>query len=297
MNYFETINEMTVGIKPDMPMPKEAYLDTEAKLVEAVGNYITGAEASCVSYGKGKIVAFTGTTLEDLIIDIQFANVLKRFSLMHIMSNKFVKVEGPEELNTAWEAAFNAHTTITKIYKECEQILRQQQFEEQKRLEAEKKAEAKYLKQKEKALRDFEMLSNRSFEASADNAFYYALGWLAKHVGTVSAALPDYLADAFAKYFGAETPCRIVDSKHRGPAGWQSQWSWSFSATLKKAETVPAILQQYLNPKGKAVTDTSFVWDLIDNYGFKFGKEQDVEQIAKTVPAKYIDSFNEGLAE
>jgi hypothetical protein len=297
MNYFETINKMKSSIKSDMHVPKDVYLEIEAEIVKAVGDYITNAEVSCVSYGTGKIISYTGNTLEDLIVDIQFTDVVKRFSLVHIMNNKFIKIESISEIKDAWDSASEVHTAITAIHKECERILRQQELEAQKKAEADKKAEAKYQKQKEKALNDFEMLSNRTFEASTDNDFYYALGWLAKHVGTVSAALPDYLADAFAKYFGADTPCRVVDSKHRGPAGWQSQWSWSFSATLKKAETVPAILQQYLNPKGKAITDTSFVWDLIDNYGFKFGKEQDVEQIAKTVPAKYIDSFNEGLSE
>jgi hypothetical protein len=170
------------------------------------------------------------------------------------------------------------------------------QVEAAKKAEAEKKAEAKYQKQKEKAIKDFEALTNKAREiVTQTDEFYYALGWLAKHVGTVSAALPDYLEVPFTKHFGAETPCKVVDSKHRGPAGWQSQWSWSFRATLKKADNIPAILTQYLNPTGKAVTNTSFIWDLIDNYGFKFGKKQDAAEIAKVIPAKYIDIFNDGL--
>ena len=71
--------------------------------------------------------------------------------------------------------------------------------------------------------------------------------------------------------------------------------SWSFKVTLKKAENIPAILSTYLNPTGKAIASTAFVWDLVDDYGFQFGKKQDVEKIKQTVPAQYVSMFEAGM--
>lgn len=296
MAYFETINEMTTGITDEMQMPKEKYLEVEAELVEAIGNYVVGNEVNCVAYGLGKVTAYTGDTLDRLIVDIAFENENKKFSLMHIMNNKFIKFADIFEVGDAWDAAFIAHNKITDIYKECERILRQQQYEAMKKAEADKKAEEKYKKQKEKAIKDFDALINREKVHSEINEFYYALGWLAKHVGTVSAAMPDYLSSSFKKYFGEDAVHTVIDSKKRTVNGYPMQWALSMKATLKKAETLPAILKQYLNTSGKALADTAFVCDLVKDYGFQFGKKQSVEQIVDTIPAKYIDSFEAGLA-
>jgi hypothetical protein len=296
MTTYERLNELKANFNAEQETTKEVYLETEAELVKLLGEYIDKAPVSCKLYGNGKVVAVTGNTLEDMIVDIAIVDdTTRRFSLLHIMNNTFVKFEDDSEINEIWNSAFEVHTNLTNAYRACEAKARQLAIEEAKKIEAEKKAEEKYQRQREKALKDFEDLSNKSFVCAADDDFYYALGWLTKHVGTVAAALPDYLGDSFHKYFGTNTPCRVVDSKKRGPAGWQSQWSWSFSATLKKVDMIPAILRQYLNPKGNAVTDTAFVWDLVDNYGFQFGKKQDEDKIAKTIPAKYINSFNTGL--
>jgi len=130
---------------------------------------------------------------------------------------------------------------------------------------------------------------------SLASEFYTTLGWLAKHTGTVSAALPDYLEPTFRKHFG-DAPCRVVDSRKKGPAGWTSQWTSSFAVSLKKPESIPALLEQYLNPARKALTNSEFVLDLVDNYGFKFGKAQDLEAIRSCVPSTYHNDFELGLA-
>jgi hypothetical protein len=87
----------------------------------------------------------------------------------------------------------------------------------------------------------------------------------------------------------------IVDSKKRTCNGNSMQWTFGFKASLRKAEDIPTYLTQYLNTTGQMIANTSFIWDLIDDYGFQFGKKQNIEQIAQAVPAKYIDIFNEGL--
>ena len=275
---------------------KETYCKMEAQLVEAFAPSLVDQEVTCSSYGDGKVTALTGKTLDSAILEITFGETVKRFSLQHVMTNKFIQFVNAASVADLWATAFESHTALVTAYQESDRTFRQLQADADKKAKADKKAEENYQKLKEKSIKDFEELTTRTFTHSDDDAFYYSLGWLAKHIGTLSAALPDYLSEAFTKYFGAETPCRIVDSKHRGPAGWQAQWSWSFRASLKKAENIPSNLTQYLNPTGNAVTNLTFLWSLVDNYGFKFGKKQDVEEIAKTIPAKYIDAFNEGLA-
>lgn len=278
-------------------MTKDTYLDIEARLANQLKNYIVGSKVNCITYGDGTVIDMSEAVFEDIIITITFATETKRYGLFHIMtaSNPFIKFNEITEIAEFWNSAYEAHKVITATYKECLEIAKQKEREALIKAEADKKAEEKYQRQKEHALKSFETLVSKDFISSSDNNFYYALGWLAKHANSITAALPDYLADAFAKYFGAETPCRVVDSKHRGPAGWQSQWSWSFKISLKKTDIVPEILHKHLNPKQTAISDTTFVWDLIDNYGFQFGKEQDLDKIVKTIPAKYIESFNAGL--
>jgi hypothetical protein len=159
--------------------------------------------------------------------------------------------------------------------------------------------EAKYLAAKTKAIRDFEFLAQRDRSKSATSDFYYSLGWLAKNVGTISAALPDYLLEYFEKQFGTGYKPTVVDSKKRTVNGNAMQWTLSMKASISKkaVNTVPAFLKQYLNNTETALTNTSFIWDLVENYGFQFGKTQDVDKIRLAVPTDCIESFENGYAE
>ena len=296
MENFELINELQNNLDGRTQMVKEAYLATEAQLVDAIGNGVLGKSVSCVKYGNGTIVAFSGDTVEAIIVNIDFAGEIKRFSLNHIMNNKFVQFVDFDEITDAWLKAFELHTTLTGLYNESESLARQLLIEAEKQAEAEKKAEAKYQKLKEKALRDFDQLAAQSTNILSDvDEFYYALGWMAKHIGSISAALPDYLESSFTKHFGTETNARIVDSKKKTVNGNSMQWTFGFKATLRKPENIPAILSQYISSTGKAIANTSFIWDLVDNYGFQFGKKQDADKIKSTVPTQFIASFEAGL--
>lgn len=296
MENFELINELQNSINDETEMMKEAYLATEAQLVDAIGNGVVGKTVSCIKYGDGEIVAFKGNTVEDIIVDIDFSGEIKKFSLNHIMNNKFVQFVDFDEFADIWTKAFELHTTLTNLHNESERVARQLLIEAKKQAEAEKKAEAKYQKLKEKAIKDFDQLVKQANTSLSDvDEFYYALGWMAKHVGSISAALPDYLESSFTKHFGTETGARIVDSKKKTVNGNSMQWTFGFNATLRKAENIPAFLSQYLSTTGKAIANTSFIWDLVDNYGFQFGKKQDADKIKGTVPAQFIKSFEAGL--
>lgn len=130
---------------------------------------------------------------------------------------------------------------------------------------------------------------------SLSDEFYYSLGWLAKHSGTVKAVVPDICEAEFVQYFGTEVPFTKTEYKV-GPGGWISQWGKSFTASLVKTKTIPAYLEQYLNPKRTQVTNSEYIKDLVDNYGFQFGKAQNVEAIRQSVPAEYLPHFEAGYA-
>ncbi len=170
--------------------------------------------------------------------------------------------------------------------------------EEAKKAEQLKKAEANYERLKEKSIKDFEELAQKTKQTITDaDEFYYALGWLAAHIGSITAKLPDYLGPAFEKYFGADAPKTLVDAKARTSGGYAKQWSWEFVGTIKKLKetTVPAYIQNVTTDFSKGIHNTAFIWDLVDKYGFKFGKKQDTLDIMRCVPIEYVPIFNEGL--
>lgn len=295
MTTLDKITEMTTTVALDLENAREKYFEAEATLVQILSGWVYEAKVSCTALGEGIITEADGTTLDNLIVTINFNGDNKRFSLVHIMNNKFIKFT-ELDVTDIWTKASTMHTEWTAEYKELVRTAEQLAIEAEKKAIAEKKAEEKFQKQKDKAIKDFDKLVNKTTTLSEVDEFYYALGWLAKHIGTISARLPDYLKDAFEKTFGPDTPCYVVDSKKRTVNGNSMQWTFGFKATLKKAESMPSILRQYINESGNALTSTSFIWDLVSNYGFQFSKKQDVDKIAQTIPAQYIDSFNEGLA-
>lgn len=294
---YEKFAELKAETEAKLATTREVYTEAEAELIKAVGDFVMGATVNCQTYGPGQVIGYSGTTVDSLLVEIKFAEITKKFSLQHVVTvGKFISFENAVEIGVVYEDAMSVHRNIYQQLREVESLAKQLDREEAKMADEAKRAEAKYQAAKAKAIRDFQVWSKATRPQSAADEFYYALGWLAKHAGTVSAALPDYLADEFKGYFGADTPCRVVDSKKKGPAGWTSQWAKSFSVSLKKPDAVPSLLTKYLNPKGTAVTDTNFVLDLVDTYGFKFGKEQDIDQIRAKVPTAHITFFENGLA-
>lgn len=250
-------------------------------------------------FGEGKLIDLKAPATDGNLyatIDFPFGN--KILSVGVLLNAKLLEM--PEELldivseaQTAYKLDYDTRKAEQRV-KEREERLKTEEAE--KKLQEEKKAEAKYQKAKQKAIKDFEDLASAQRVVSEADEFYYSLGYITKHIGTVSAALPDYLEDAFKKYFGPEAPCRVVDSKKKGPAGYTSQWTWSFGISLKKPEAVPVFLQDKLSPSGKSITDTSFVWDLVENYGFQFGKKQNIQNIRNCIPSTYLPIFEAALA-
>ena len=197
------------------------------------------------------------------------------------------------DAQTAFKSDFVARE---QAQREADRLARVEVAAAKKQAEAEKKAEAKYEQAKAKAIKDFEKLSDTVCPKSTADEFYYSLGWLSANAGTISVALPDYLLSAFESRFGTDVKPTVVDSKKKTINGNPMQWAMSMKASLlKKAEgKVPAYLTKYLSSTGKAIADTPFIWDLVDNYGFKFGKAQDLDEIKKHVPFDKLEVFTAG---
>lgn len=294
-----TINERIAELNTELRIEnaKDAYYAAELELVDLVGNYVTNRAVNCQAYGTGKIVSYRGTALDNIIVAVEFVEQTKQFSLQHIIEvARFIKFVDHVEIEIIWTDAKVVHDELTKQLKTIENLERQQAFEAKKKAEADKLAEKKYETTKAKAIRDFENLVKAEMPMSTADEFYYSLGWLAKHVGSVSARLPDYLSDSFVRHFGTDAVHTSVDSKKRTINGNSMQWTFGFTATLRKPENIPSALTEHLGSTGKQIADTSFIWDLVDNYGFQFGKKQDVDKIRSHVPSDFLTFFEAGLA-
>lgn len=299
MTTYERLEAIKTSTELTLDNAHDTYNKVELELAQLIGEYVLGAEVSCQTYGPGHVVAYSGTTLDNLIVEIEFANMNKKFSLPHIITvAKFVKFEDIFEIGSIWDEAYAVHNELTSQFKNLDKLAKQLEVAAAKKAEEERKAEEKYQKAKAKAIADFEEFVQAPRPISTVDEFYYSLGWLAKNAGTFSAAMPDYLLSFFEGHFGTEYKPTVVDSKKRTVNGHAMQWTLSMKASLpKKVEgKIPAFLTQYLSTSGHAVADTSFIWDLVENYGFQFGKKQDVEKIKTHIPSKYLEFFEAGLA-
>lgn len=123
---------------------------------------------------------------------------------------------------------------------------------------------------------------------------YEVLGWMAKHTKSIKASMPDYMENWFVKIFGQEADRYVVDSNKRTSGGHPMQWS--LSCKISFDSEVPSLLLNKVASNKKAIDSVAFVWDLIDNYGFTFGKTQSYEQIESEIPNQYLDDFRRGYA-
>lgn len=250
-------------------------------------------------YGEGQLTFVKAPLIGgSLYATVDFAAGTKTLALDVILANNLLEI--PEilfdiliEAQSVYKADFIEREQAQRL---ADSQARAEAAAAKKKAEEDKKNEEKFEKTKAKAIKDFENLTKNVVPKSAADEFYYSLGWLAKHVGSVTAKLPDYLSDSFVRHFGPDATFNAIDSKKRTVNGNAMQWTFGFTATLRKPDNIPAFLSEHVNEAGNKVSDTSFIWDLVDNYGFKFGKAQDVEQIRSHVPSDKLSFFEAGLA-
>ena len=281
--------ELTTGTRED-------FNNVQAQMISDFVQQITGAEVISNFFGSGHIVSCYNhnNNFEALSFTVQFgSNEPKRYGAYAAITSGGLAF-ADESVVDLWSSFMEEQYKLKHKFYEASEAAQMREAEQKKLDKKNKELAKKFEGLKASAERELNnLINNVSSKAKADN-FYYALGWLAAHVGTITAKMPDYLEKTFVRHFG-NVEHTTVDSTKVGPAGYTSQWRLSMEASLVKVKEIPAMLNEYLSQNGKKVSKTSFVWDLIDKYGFKFGKKQDIVEILRCVPIEYVPMFNEGM--
>lgn len=185
--------------------------------------------------------------------------------------------------------------TYSKTLTEALQIVKAYDLE-QKRLRAEesKKAkaaavEAKKLEEKKRQLEN-KIKNMQPINLTTD---YELIGWMASHVNSISATVNSDYEAWFQKNFGA-VDHTVIDANEKTRNGDPMKYSLSFRAGFKS--DIPAVLQSREGVSTRAINSVEYIWDLIEKYGFRFGKTQDVAAIRKLVPDTYLEDFERGFS-
>lgn len=201
-----------------------------------------------------------------------------------------------DEYLAVYQEADKVRIKVANDKAEAEAEIKRRMKEAQDELEKQKKQAEKYEKYKTNVLLKLKELPDNKVRLGI--GFYGVLGWLASHMTNLTAALPDFAEPWFKAYFG-DAPARVVDQSKKSPSGWISQWGLSFTIHLKKnaKDSIPMLLREYTDRnEAKNVSDTRFIFTLLTDYGFKIGKEQDINEIKRYIPAQYMGEFDEGYA-
>jgi hypothetical protein len=275
---------------------REDFETNKTRVISEFIQKITGAEVNNQLLGPGKIVSCLNVcnTLESLIVTVHFnLDETKTYGLAAALATGGLKFIN-RSLYDVWDEFMSEQYKLKAQYNKAVEDEQCRQKEEQLLEKKRKDNEKKMAGMKAQAEKEFEKLTASNNKITKADEFYYALGWVAKHVGTITARMPDYLEPAFVKHFG-DVEHTVVDSAKVGPAGFTSQWHLSMEVSLVKAKEIPAMLTDFLSQNGKKLSKTSFVWDLVDKYGFKFGKKQVTADIMRCIPIEYMPVFNEGF--
>lgn len=290
---------------------KKNYLDlsnndtriANEQLTKDLNSDLVGKKVDSIKYGQGTIKEVeisSHNENKDIRATIQFENEEKAFLLGIALKNVSVAVD--EDTNEIIKQGITEATIIQdKINsnikeaqeKECAIIReREEQRKEEERI---KKAEIKMEAMKKSNLKLAKTLSATNF-VPYDN-FYIDLGYLAKNASNITAAMPDYLDKWFVKTFG-NVPHKSVDQSKKTPSGLPPQFALALKIDLKTNANMPVGLIKYLgdvDKNVKPISNTQFVFSLVRDFGFKFGKEQDLDAIMENIPSHRLDDFRLGL--
>jgi hypothetical protein len=201
-----------------------------------------------------------------------------------MLSGPEAYMESLAEYQNAIQELYGALEAVQKA--EAAEARQKQQLE----LEAKKQAEAD--KKRHEAV-EAKLKKLAPVALDRDPATYYEiLGWLAKNIGTISASLNSDYESWFIKNFG-DVKHGIIDSKAKTKNGDPMKYSISFKASLKTE--APASISRLNGVKKRSIDSVEYIWDLVQNHGFKFGK-QDPDNIRKYIPAEYMAEFEAGFA-
>lgn len=288
----------------------KTFRDYEKSFAEDILKALRGTKASY----KDKTAYFTGFHFSDtnlgrnLFAEFDVDGETKVCALDLGINSGVIKLEDNvqkvvdeyfEILNKAKEIYATETAEERKIQAEKARIAKEKYEAEKARREELKKqieADKRYAKRVERALNKLSTLKPEKTEKlfETPTSQYEAIGWMAKHLTSVRAAMPDFMEKWFIGKFG-DAERYVVDSKKRTANGNPMQWGLSLKLTFNTE--VKGLLETKATSQNKKVIDNvAFVWDLIENYGFQFGKEQNISKIKAEIPEQYLPDFEKGYA-
>lgn len=279
----------------------------KAKAGEELTKMFIGASATSKTYGVGQILKVDLGNIDedtqelDVYAEIMFKDVNKTFSIRIALEKGSLEFDATtlENFKKVFEELQSSvDLRVSEINNDIAQKAEQDRLaKEARELELKKqKEELKFKLKKERALKKLEELkpenTKKLFETPMSH--YEVLGWMAKHITSIKPAMPDYMEPWFVSIFG-DVNRTVVDSRKKTVNGFPMQWGLSCRISFNQ-NVVGPLEARATSKNKKAIDNVAFVWDLIDNYGFNFGKEQNLDKIIEEVPSQYLEDFQRGYA-
>jgi hypothetical protein len=272
------------------------------KLLKEVKAKFVGQPVNHIKYGQGiitDILNIEGTpsycvenSSNDILLQVKFEDgSLKGFSLATSLERGMITIDSKliKYFNTTFATKMN-------LIVEAEENQRAEEYRLEEELRKARIEEEKYQKRVARELAKLKEVRpeaiSKLFDAESNQ--YVTLGWMARHVRNIKPSMPDYMEPWFISHFG-DVERYVVDSRKKTSGGFQMQWGLSLAISFDK-EVSGSLLAKAKSKNKKLIDNVSFVWDLIENWGFKFGKEQSLEAIEAEIPERYIEDFQYGYS-
>lgn len=150
-------------------------------------------------------------------------------------------------------------------------------------------------------------IDNKQLNELSESKLYFTLGFLAKNCSLRIRTVPNTNSRADARYFNATNIS--FDEETDGYEFDTCPNTWSTKMYLKfKDISIDKIKYLYLpeNIEGNSLLykddgiyyyNTEWGWLLIEDFGFRLGKQKNMDKIKKSIPLKYKTNFEEGFKE
>jgi hypothetical protein len=255
-------------------------------------------EVEHIKYGDGVInslnVSVSDNTV-NILSPIDFNGKIQPLALNIVLARNLIEIPEPAKsilIDFSADCA-KLQANITALSRERMNA----KIEADKQAQELAKQEAKLKARMDKGIQDFETLKRQNRNLISSGEFIYAIGWLANNCNALTASMPDYILPYFEKQFDTSNyKPSVVDSKKLTSTGNAMKYTLSMQLGIakKSRDSIPAVLLDYINDTKTAITDTSFIWDLIETYGFQLGSVQDVDKIRTKIPNSLLDAFEKG---
>lgn len=275
----------------------ESFEELHTGMAEELSDVLTHTLVESARHGQGIITSVGPCNSDGFRAYIEFTDGVKELHLGIALKSGAIKLpENKLAVYNEFQQRLNEiaaeQKEIDRISLEERRVRREKELEEQKaKLKAEL-AEKKAAERRMVTLKNLEQLPSNKIAVT----FYGALGWLAKNLTRIDVAIPDYCELWFRREFG-NAPARVIDSNKKTVGGYSMQWAVSMSGHIKKEaiNEIPLELKKYLNEAG-VLSNTQFIYTLLTDYGFKIGKEQDIDEIIKYIPNTELENFKNGIS-